>query len=185
MLLLFIVASSAYAFFPTQIHKITDSMFAKPTPITTPTPTYVPTPLPTEIPTNTPIPQEQTYQQPIQQQAPSEVNCNVTAYVPNHAPTYATFTPDQCSYEQAYAVTLWNKTVGADQQIRIPQQPQNYYTYPSGNTYVAPLPTEEQTPQLQAPAAPNGNVNYQVTVPTPTKTCYVIWQGGVQVPVCN
>ena len=52
---------------------------------------------------------------------------------------------DQCSYEQAYVTPLWNKTVGADQQIRIPQQPQNYYTYPSGNTYCSPLQAEEQT----------------------------------------
>jgi len=72
--------------------------------------------------------------------------------------------------------------VGANQQNRF-QVPQGNYTYPSYNSNVPP-PAIGNQPVLQQPAAPNGSLSQPITNPNPTQTCTVVWQNGVQVPVC-
>lgn len=137
----------------------------------------------TDTPTETPSPtifqeqiQQQKYQPPAQQQyvpaqAPQKINCFVNAYVPDPTPIYAQLTPELCTYEQRYAVMLWNQTVGQnrqpEQQIPIPQ-------------YQSPPQTQIQNPQSlfnngqppptmpPLPPAPNGNLNYPINISTPT-----------------
>lgn len=151
-------------------------------------PTLTPLPTPKHEPTNTPIPYhqyQQTYQPPVQQQTNTTVYCDITKYVPEGQRMSAYLTPDQCAYEQSYAVALYNKTVGGtNQPVQLPL-PQPVYNYPSYNANVPLPPAMGQQPALQQPVAPNGSVNYQPPV-VPTNSCrWVCTSNSNCMQLCN
>lgn len=83
-----------------------------------PTPTLYPTLIvpslsPSVLVSDTPV--QETYQQPVQQTT-ATIDCDVTANVPDPTPDYQYLTPQQCANAQAYAVALWNKDFGSQQQ---------------------------------------------------------------------
>lgn len=120
-----------------------------------------------------------------QEQTTDKINCNVTANIPNDQPIYALLTPDQCANEQQYAVALWNKDMGQQQQtaqIPVPQYQSaplpKFNNIPPPPTFSAP-PAPYVPPPIQVPTLP--------VFPEPRKTCYTVIGTGRSDPVtiCN
>lgn len=120
---------------------------------------------------------------PVVQQTPQytiqTINCDVTANVPDPQPVYAQLTPQQCAYEQEYAVQLWNQQMG--QQQSIPQMPaQQYQPQPLPQFHIQTAPTFSAPPVFNTPAPPQ--VPTMQAAPAPVKTCHIIAAGNPLAP---